>query len=105
MHVQGALDAYFLKARGAGESQKQQDACNAAAAEAVGLLQQLRGARGSAAPAQRAAMSCKQPGQTRGPQIQGCAAKLGKARKSNRKKAGQREKDECLIGVGKDVHS
>ena len=92
MRVQGVLDAYFLKARGAGESQKQQDACDAAAAEAICLLQQLRGARGSAAPARQAAMSCKQPEQTGGPRIQGHDAKPGKARKSNRKKAEQREK-------------
>ena len=86
MRAQGALDAYFLKARGAGDSQKQQEACNAAAAEAVCLLQQLRGAQGSAAPARHAALPSKQVGRTSGSKTQGLAALPGKARKSNRRK-------------------
>ena len=43
--MQDMLDAYFLKARGASESQRDKDACSALAAEAVALLTQLQGAK------------------------------------------------------------
>ena len=43
--MQGQLDAYFLKARGATESQRDQDACSALAAESVALLMHLYGVK------------------------------------------------------------
>ena len=49
-HVQGVLDAYFLKARGASESQRDKDACSALAAEAATLLAQLQGAESLYSP-------------------------------------------------------
>lgn len=48
--VQGVLDAYFLKARGASESRRDKDACSALAAEATGLLAQLQGAESLYSP-------------------------------------------------------
>ena len=41
-NVQGVLDEYFLKARGAGESERNKDACSALAAKATSLLAQLQ---------------------------------------------------------------
>ena len=51
-NVQGVLDAYFLKARGASESPREQDACNTISAEATATLNKLCGveARDISAP-------------------------------------------------------
>ena len=49
-HVQGVLDAYFLKARGASESERDRDACSTLAAEAASLLAQLQGAESLYSP-------------------------------------------------------
>ena len=58
--MQGALDAYFLKARSASYSQRDQDACSTLSAEAEALLAQLQGAESrngpAAAPKQKAAL-------------------------------------------------
>lgn len=43
--MQGQLDAYLLKARGATESQRDRDACRALAAEAIALLMHLHGVK------------------------------------------------------------
>ncbi len=49
-HAQGVLDAYFLKARGASESERDRDACSTLAAEAASLLAQLQGANSLYSP-------------------------------------------------------
>ena len=82
--VQDMLDAYFLKARGASESQRDKGACSALAAKAAALLTQLQGAESLNA------LPVAADKQSRGVQKQKSTGAVGTAKQGRKKTPQQR---------------